>query len=454
MTRTISLTLCTLLLTICSESPTAPPFAGVLIVTLDTTRADRLPSYGFTGVATPALDRLSREGTVFEQAVSVAPLTLPAHCSLFTGLFPMHHRVRDNADPPLDRRRGTLAEMLRTKGYQTAAFIGSDVLRADRGVARGFDLYIDGQRDSSEILLRRSAAAVVDDAVGWLRRRNTDRFMVWVHLYDAHAPYDLPEPYRTLFADAPYLGAIAFMDAQIGRLLDVLDRSGAGNRTLIVVAGDHGESLGDHGEESHGILLYESTLHVPLIVRTPGLVRRRVSSIVRLVDVMPTVLDLAGVRPTNSDGASLVPLLTGRSRDLGLEAYSESWYPRRFGWSPLRSLRGDRFKLIDGPQPELYDLVSDPFEAHDIIAERPGLAMAMARRLSRFEDESRREGESKPRKAAEASDDVLASLGYVTGGSNDSPLPRASSPNPREHISEYNRIVRRHRGGACSSIEC
>jgi len=135
MTRTISLTLCTLLLTICSESPTAPPFAGVLIVTLDTTRADRLPSYGFTGVATPALDRLSREGTVFEQAVSVAPLTLPAHCSLFTGLFPMHHRVRDNADPPLDRRRGTLAEMLRTKGYQTAAFIGSDVLRADRGVA-------------------------------------------------------------------------------------------------------------------------------------------------------------------------------------------------------------------------------------------------------------------------------------------------------------------------------
>lgn len=408
MIRGILLALCAVLL-ICNGWVTPRPLAGVLIVTLDTTRADRLPAYGFTGVATPALDRLSREGTVFEQAVSVAPLTLPSHCSLFTGLFPMHHLVRDNADPPLDRAWTTLAEVLRTNGYQTAAFVGSAVLHADRGLARGFDVYMDGQRAAAEISLRRSAAAVVDEAVSWVKQRKTHRFLAWVHLYDAHAPYALPQPYRTLFADDPYLGAIAFMDAQIGRVLDVLDRAGLANRTLIVVAGDHGESLGEHGEESHGILLYESTLHVPLIVRMPGLVPRRVSSVVRLVDVMPTVLDLAGVRAPDTDGSSLVSLLTGHRRDLGLEAYSESWYPRRFGWSPLRSLRADRFKLIDGPRPELYDLASDALEAHDIVAERPGLAEEMIRRLS------------------------------ALGGGQ----PSASARNARDHISEYNRTVDR-----------
>ena len=452
VSRMISLTLSALLLSIAGSSPTRPP-AGVLIVTLDTTRADRLPAYGYTSVATPVLDHLSREGTVFEQAVSVAPLTLPAHCSLFTGLFPMHHRVRDNADPPLDSKWITLAGTLRMMGYHTAAFVGSDVLRADRGLARGFDAYSDGQRGSSEIVPRRSAAAVVDDAVGWLEQRNTDRFLAWVHLYDAHAPYDLPQPYRTLFADDPYLGAIAFMDAQIGRLLDVLDGSGLANRTLIVVAGDHGESLGDHGEESHGILVYESTLHVPLIVRTPGLARRRVSSVVRLVDVMPTVLELAGVKPPDSDGASLVSLMTGRRRDLELEAYSESWYPRRFGWSALRSLRADRFKLIDGPQPELYDLMTDKFEMHNIIAERPALAAAMTRRLSAVDGETRPDNWPRATTITAPVDERLAALGYVASGSNGSVGPRARAANPRDHIAEYNRIVRRRTSGAFSSIE-
>ena len=455
MTRAIALAVCTLLLTI-SGSSTTRPLAGVLIVTLDTTRADRLPVYGYTRVVTPALDRLSRQGTVFEQAVSVAPLTLPAHCSLFTGLFPIHHHVRDNADRPLEGDSITLAEGLRTKGFRTAAFVGAAVLAHGRGLARGFDVYSDGQRQSAEVNPRRSADVVVDDAIGWLAHREAQPFLVWVHLYDAHAPYTLPRPYRTAFADDPYLGAIAFMDAQIARLLDVLDRSGLTDQTVVVVAGDHGESLGEHGEESHGIFLYESTLHVPLIIRTPALARRRVSAVVRLVDIMPTVLELAGVRPPDSDGISLVSMLTGRERDLGLEAYSESWYPRRFGWSPLRSLRADRFKLIDGPRPELYDLTLDPSEMHDISVERPGLAAAMAGRLSTLEGELRPHARPEPGMASAPVDDRLASLGYVGGARIDSPPPEIlpAPRNPKDHIAEYNRIVRERTIRACSAIGC
>jgi len=415
----------------------------VLIVTLDTTRADRLPSYGFTGVVTPALSRLSYEGVVFEQAVSVAPLTLPAHCSLFTGLLPPHHHVRDNLARPLDEDWLTLAEVLRAKGFRTAAFVGSAVLGRDRGLAQGFDEYVDGRPLAIDAQLRRSGAAVVDDAVRWLEHRDEQPFLAWVHLYDAHAPYILPQPYRAMYADDEYVGAIAFMDAQIGRLLDVLDHAGLADRTLLVIAADHGESLGDHGEQSHGILLYESTLHVPLIIRAPRFPARRVSSLVRLVDVMPTVLDLAGAPATSSDGSSLVSLLSGRRGDLALEAYSESWYPRRFGWSPLRALRSDRFKLIDGPRPELYDLASDPFEAHDIIATRRGLATAMARRLSRLAGDPRGTVPN-PEILRRVGDERLSSLGYVARGSVEPVVPSPSQPplNPKDHIAEYNRIVR------------
>ena len=193
------------------------PIRNVLIVTLDTTRADYLPAYGYTKLETPALDRLSREGTVFEQATTSVPLTLPAHCTIFTGLFPPHHRVRDNADRALDAGQITLAEVLRARGMRTGAFVGSVVVGHDRGLAQGFDTYSAPSRIDLRDGNRRPAHLVVDDALEWLQRQDGP-FFAWIHLYDAHAPYALPEPFRTMYHDAPYLGALAVLDAQVGRV--------------------------------------------------------------------------------------------------------------------------------------------------------------------------------------------------------------------------------------------
>ena len=226
----------------------APP--NVIVITLDTTRADRLAPYGFMDAPMPALERLANEGAVFLQASSVAPLTLPAHTSLFTGLLPPHHGVRDNADPPLAQGTPTLAETLRARGYRTGAFVASVVLDGDRGLARGFEAYhgVTASTGGGATGRQRRADAVIDDALGWLDTIGGSRFFLWAHLYDAHRPYEAPEPYRSRYAHDPYVGEIAFMDGEIGRLLRELEGRRLLDRTVIVVAGDHGESLGDHGE--------------------------------------------------------------------------------------------------------------------------------------------------------------------------------------------------------------
>ena len=229
----------------CTRLPGASA-RNVVIVTLDTTRADYLEAYGSARSTTPTLSRLAREGVVFEQAMTVAPLTLTAHCSLFTGLRPPDHGVRDNAAAPLAARHVTLAEVLRGRGFQTAAFTAAAVLASDRGLARGFQVYHDGRSPDrwSPRRMRRPGSEVLDDALAWLDTRDGSPFFLWVHLYDAHGPYTLDEPYRSLYRDDPYAGEIAFADAQLGRLLDSLERRDLLERTAIIVAGDHGESLG------------------------------------------------------------------------------------------------------------------------------------------------------------------------------------------------------------------
>jgi arylsulfatase A-like enzyme len=416
---------------------------NVIIVTLDTTRADVLAAYGTDKVETPALDRLSREGIVFEQATSPVPLTLPAHASLFTGLLPPHHSVRDNVDSPLGDAHTTLAEVLRKNGARTAAFVGSAVVDGRRGLAQGFDIYSDGQYASRNPRLRRPANIVVDEATTWIARESMSPFFVWVHLYDAHAPYSLPEPYRTMYEDAPYLGAIAFMDAQLQRLLTLLDERRLANDTLVIVAADHGEALGDHGEDGHGIFVYQSTVHIPLIVRAPRLSPRRVLDTVRLVDLMPTVLDVLRIGPRATDGVSLVPLMTGKIAHLDLDAYSESFYPSRFGWANLRALRAGRFKLVSAPRPELYDLEKDPTETRNIYGERIDLAVLMGAALDRIAKPAAGDSIEPP----PSNSDVIqriASLGYV---SPTRPL-RGETPNnrspddPKDCIDVYNAIVR------------
>ena len=384
----------------CAARP--PALLGIIIITLDTTRADYLGAYGSDRVMTPHLDRLAAEGVVFEQAATVAPLTLPAHSSLFTGLLPPRHGVRDNAGP-LDERHQTLAEILRARGFDTAAFVGSVVLGASRGLAAGFDVYQDGLKAGRPLSagLQRPADHVVDEAVAWLNRRTDRPFLLWAHLYDPHAPYDPPEPFRTAYRDNPYAGEIAFADEQIGRLLDVLDQRRLLDRTAVVIAADHGESLNEHGEIGHGFFIYESSTRTPFVIRAPfpRTNARRVTDPVRSVDLAPTLLDLLGLPalPGRTAGTSLVPLMTGDSVELNLDGYAEAMYPlHHYGWSALRALRAGRFKLIDAPRPELYDLDADVSESKDVAAANP----EVVKKLLVFADAARDDlGDSLTKKA-------------------------------------------------------
>lgn len=412
---------------------------NLLLITLDTMRADRLPAYGFTGVLTPALDRIAAEGAVFEETFAAVPLTLPSHTSLFTGLYPPRHGVRDNAGAPLSKEFTTLAEVLHERGLRTAAFVASSVLAPRRGLEQGFDRYSVGEpaRCSGATPARRRAAQVVDEALSWLERYDAEPFFAWMHLFDTHRPYDLPADYKDRYFD-PYLAAIAYEDSQIARVIGYLETQGLLTSTLIVVAGDHGESLGDHGEQSHGIFLYQETLRVPFMVRGPGVSPRRVTTVARLVDVMPTVLDLFGVSTSRLDGVSLARVGTRSGSGPHLEVYAESMYPRRFGWAPLRSLRADRYKVIDAPRAELYDLISDPGEERDVLAEHPTVAAAMLHRLRSFES-----GQEPPATPGAEVDkavlDRIASLGYV--GSIAAAPSTGQQADPKDRIAVFNKIT-------------
>ena len=411
--------------------------SGLVVITLDTTRADRLPAYGFAGVATPTIDRLAGEGVVFDNVESVAPLTLPAHASLFTGLYPQRHGVRDNTAPPLAPAYGTLAKTLQTRGFRTAAFVGSMVLGRDRGLAPGFEVYGDGGRVGSPPPRRRPAREVVDDARAWISDIGDAPFFLWVHLYDAHAPQTLPLEYRRAYGDN-YEGAIAYMDAQIARLLDAMREQRLLARTAIVVAGDHGESLGEHGEREHGIFVYEAATHVPLIVHGAGVAAKRVNTVTSLVDVLPTVLDLLGItRRGLIDGRSLAPALRGGEVP-DRTVYAESMYPKRFGWAPLRMIRDGHLKYIDAPRPELYDLRTDPLEERDLANARPATVADMRARLVDLAAEAPGQPAERPALAPETLRG-LAALGYVSPGRRPVGIPPdEDGADPKDHIHLFN----------------
>jgi choline-sulfatase len=429
-----------------------PTDLNLLLVTLDTTRADRLGAYGFTAVETPNLDRIAREGVLFEHAVSPAPLTLPAHSSLFTSKLPPAHGVRDNGGFFLDERETTMAERLKSRGFRTGGFVGAYVLDHKWGVAQGFDKYFDNfdlskYRSVSLSSVERRGNEVADRALEWLDRVGSSKFFAWVHFYDAHSPYDPPEPYKSRYADRPYAGEIAFVDSQVGRLLAWLDAHQLLDKTIVVVIGDHGESLGDHGEGTHGFFVYESVLHVPLLIRTPydAMGGRKVSDVVRNVDVLPTVLDLLGIPASDKfEGQSLVSLMTGARSGLGLEAYAEAVYPRfHFGWSDLRTLRAGRYKYIEAPRPELYDLEKDPKESTNIYPQRRALGGQMRARLHSLEQRLSATASS-ARAPAEIDPDTrdrLASLGYVgtfVSGGSSAPSELAD---PKDKIELFNLIT-------------
>jgi arylsulfatase A-like enzyme/Tfp pilus assembly protein PilF len=430
-----------------------PSELNLLLVTLDTTRADRIHAYGFDAVETPNLDRLAREGVLFEQAVAPAPLTLPAHSSIFTGKFPPAHGVRDNGGFFLADSETTLAERLRDRGFATGGFVGAYVLDHKWGVAQGFQTYFDDfdltkYQSLSLGSVDRPGNEVADKAIAWLDRVGSQRFFGWVHFYDAHSPYQPPEPFASRYAGHPYIGEIAFVDSQVGRLLSYLDSHDLARNTVVIVMGDHGESLGEHGEGTHGFFVYQATMHVPLMIRTPfdSMVGRRVAETVRSIDILPTAMELLGIPSREQfEGSSVVPLMTGTKKELGLGAYSEAIYPRfHFGWSDLRALTSGRYKYVAAPRPELYDLQQDPTESNNIYSERTALGDRMQQELVALE---RRMSASAPAPKADAEVDPearqrLAALGYVGTFVASATSDREGLADPKDKIELFNLMTK------------
>ena len=423
---------------------------NLVIITLDTTRADRIGAYGSKDVETPAFDGLAREGVLFEQAVSVAPLTLPAHSSIFTGKFPPEHGVRDNGGFFLDPAQTTLAEVLKARGYRTGGFVAAYVLDSKWGIDQGFDTYFDdfdlGESKGLSLgAIQRPANEVVDRVLPWLEAAKESRFFAWIHLYDPHTPYRPPEPFLSRYKGHPYNGEIAFTDSQVGRVITQLRSLGIYDRTVVAIMGDHGESLGDHGESTHGFFIYNSVTHVPFVIRAPySLMQgRHVADPVRSVDVMPTVLDLLGVpTPKEVTGASLVPLMTGSASELNLDAYSEAMYPlHHYGWSDIRALRAGRYKVIDAPRPELYDVDQDPKEATNLYEQRRSLGDGMIAQLRVQEKNFQKTEASLP--AGDVDPEArarLAALGYVGSFVASASDPRTGRADPKDKIGLFNKL--------------
>jgi len=425
---------------------------NLLLVSIDTLRADHLGCYGYAPAQTPRVDALAARGLRFERAVTVTPLTLPAHSSLLTGAFPAWHGVRDNGGFYLGPEQTTLAEVLGRAGYRTGGFVGAFVLDSRWGIAQGFERFFDDfdltRYDNAPGMdaIQRPGSEVVDHALEWLDGDRALPFFAWVHLYDPHAPYEAPEPWRARFpatAVGAYDAEIATADAQVGRLLDRLQEQGRLDDTLVVVVGDHGEMLGEHQEQTHGFFIYEGVLHVPLLMAGASLPARVVPGLARIVDVMPTVLELLGQpAPSSVQGTSLLPAAQGRP--LALLAPSENWFPRyHYGWSELLSIQDGRYKLIRAPRPELYDLLRDPQERDD-LAGREGarvaaLQAALDAALARI---TRAEAARAPAPLEAEVEERLAALGYVGGSLSHNRLQQATRDDPKDKIGLYNRLKR------------
>jgi len=412
----------------------------LLLITLDTARADRFSYAGASPVETPAVDSLAAEGTAFLQAVSPVPVTLPAHASILTGLLPPAHGVRNNGTYRLTESAVTLAERLTAGGYRTGAFVGASVLDSRYGLDQGFEVYDDDMpgKPGAEFEAQRGAEAVVGRALAWLDGVGEEPSFAWVHLFDPHMPYDPPEPERSRYPGAPYDGEIAYADRMIGRLLDGYRDRGLYGRTLVVFTADHGEALGEHGELTHGVFLFEPTVRVPMVMRAPGQSGgQRVVEQVRLIDLVPTVLDLLELGPAEGvDGRSLVPLLRGDDLE-PVPAYLETRLPlENHGWFELRGLRTPETKLITGPTTELYDLASDPGETTDLAARRAGTVGQMLRDLEvrAATAQAGSEGAGERVEMDEATRRQLTALGYVSSGASTEPSADGLGPYEERRI--------------------
>jgi arylsulfatase A-like enzyme/tetratricopeptide (TPR) repeat protein len=424
----------------CRSTPpgaaTVFPDAPVVLISIDTLRADHLPLYGYTAGSTPNIDRLGREGIVFDDLYSHCPLTLPAHASMLTGLLPSHHGVRDNIGFRLGPDHATLATRFHSAGLRTGAAVSAYVLRASTGIAQGFDSYddaieVEGGTESMGNL-QRDGAAAVDSLARWISGQKGARFFAFLHLYEPHSPYT-PPPRHQGHA-SPYDGEISYADELVGRLIASLEASGLYDRAIVVVTSDHGEGLGEHGEAEHGIFLYRESVHVPLVVRLPRAARggTRVAGTVAQADLAPTLLELAGLAAEGMDGTSLRSALAGTAAT-GHPVYSETFYPRyHLGWSELFAATDGRYRYVRAPRPELFDLSSDKAEQRNLAAERTNVAGAMNLWL---EQRGAGGAASAPEEVPSDVREKLQALGYV--GTASARPAGGALPDPKDHIQAY-----------------
>ncbi len=430
---------------------TPPPRPNVVLITIDTLRADRLGCYGYKSAQTPNLDRLAAEGVLFTNAVSHVPLTRPSHASIFTGLFPFEHGIHDNIAPPLDPKIPTLAEVFRQNGYRTAGFVASFVMNSQSGLQRGFELYedrFDPKKQPTEFALNleKRAADILAEFQNWKSRSNKTPYFAWLHFYDPHFPYAPPLPYSKTFGDRLYDGEIAYTDEIIGKAVKLLEQN-----TLLIITSDHGESLGEHGENAHSYFIYDATLKVPLIVHWPGKLpaKRSVAAQVRLIDLYPTILDLVWIQPQGkSSGISLKPWLTSqKTADTSQPSYCETFTPwLHFGWSRLIGIRQNGWKYVDAPRAEIYDLARDPRELANAYSQQKKRADEMKQWLVH-------NGalESKPQPVSTGQEidpemlEKLASLGYAGGVAPPPPAVAGKLADPKDKIEDFklfNRLIR------------
>lgn len=417
-----------------TKPPQPPPKKvqnNFILISIDTTRADAIGVYGNEQIKTPIIDSFARDGILFRNAVAHVPLTLPSHTTLMTGLLPARNGVRDNHGYRLKQTISTMASLFRDNGYKTAAFVSSIILDHRFGLDHGFETYNDfiqfGSQQSVNPQNERIASATTMEAVNWLSSNQNNPYFLFIHYYDPHAKYDPPEPFKSNFPN-PYFGEIAYVDSQIGVLLQSVKDL---KKTVVLITADHGEGLGEHGELGHGLFIYDSTIHIPFLMKGPGIAsNKEITQQVQLVDVLPTFLDLTGIsKPSGLDGRSLLPLLEGKSWSEST-AILETEYPLGIGWSPLYAARSSQWKVIDAPQPELYNIKEDPKETKNNHGKSDSSVRSLSEKLQKYKKIPPMTEKSDTEDAE--LQEQLRSLGYLSGTSK--PKDLSNLPDPKSKI--------------------
>jgi arylsulfatase A-like enzyme/Flp pilus assembly protein TadD len=425
---------------------------NVLVVTIDTLRADRLGSYGYSRARTPVLDALASSGARFDNTYALQPVTLPSHTTLFTGTHPARHRIADNGLFRVPDTATTLAELLKDAGVSTGAIVASFALHRQFGLDQGFEWYDDslagGYKRGAGGFDEMNASSVTDQALSWIAQHADERWLLWTHFFDPHAEYEPPPAYHSP-GEHPYDGEVAYVDFELGRILDDLERRGLKDRTLVIVTSDHGESLGEHGELTHGMFLYDSVMRVPLLVSLPGTLPpdRVVSQTTSLMDITPTVLSALGIPiPEPVQGRSLVPLLfadVAAWQDVPLILETQvPWHS--YGWSPSTAIVDHGLKFIDAPKSELYDLERDPNELTNLLKDAPRRGDAMASELIALRQSYGGDDGADDENAValdEATRDRLASLGYIFSANGAPTAPDRDAPDVKDMVPVLQRIA-------------